>query len=180
MLRLVEALFASDQPEGDAAEHRTRTAPDSALDVRGGGAARATALDGAWRALSRLRADDPEERARIVAATSAPDVATRQVAARLLIDADPDVAADAWRRLLDDPSRTVRRATVDVMVDAEREGLRSLLEHALHDADPWTRWKALHGLVNLGIEPSRGAVAALDADPDFRVRLEVAGALRRA
>jgi Scaffold protein Nfu/NifU N terminal len=180
VLRLVEATFASDRSEGDAADHPTPTSPDGTLDVRGGGAPRATGLDRAWRDLSRLRPDDADELARIVAATSGPDVATRQVAARVLIDADPDVAAGAWRRLLDDPSRTVRRATVDVMVDAEREGLRSLLEHALHDADPWTRWKALHGLVNLGVEPSRAAVAALDTDPDFRVRLEAAGALRRA
>ena len=57
-------------------------------------------------------------------------------------------------------------------------GDRKLLERALLDTDAWTRWKALRGLVGLGIEPSRGVVAPLAADPDFRVRLEAAGALR--
>jgi HEAT repeat protein len=53
-----------------------------------------------------------------------------------------------------------------------------LLEHALADHDAWTRWKALHGLVELGIEPSRERVVALAHDGDFRVRLEAAAALR--
>ena len=43
--------------------------------------------------------------------------------------------------------------------------------------DAWTRWKALRGLADLGIEPSRAAVVALAHDPDFRVRLETARAL---
>jgi HEAT repeat protein len=79
--------------------------------------------------------------------------------------------------LLADPSRGVRRATVDAIVDAGRPALRPLLERALHDADAWTRWKALRGLADLGIEPSRAAVVALAHDPDFRVRLETARAL---
>jgi HEAT repeat protein len=65
------------------------------------------------------------------------------------------------------------------MVDAERPALRPLLEQALDDADAWTRWKALRGLVDLGIEPSRAAVSRLIADPDFRVRLEATTAMRR-
>ena len=111
---------------------------------------------------------------------SANDAALRQVAARLLIGADSDIAEDAWGRLLADASRRVRRATVDAMVDAGRTGLRPLLERALGDADPWTRWKALRGLVELGVEPSRGVVEPLSEDPDFRVRLETARALRGA
>jgi HEAT repeat protein len=55
--------------------------------------------------------------------------------------------------------------------------LRPLLEHALGDTDAWTRWKALRGLVDLGVEPSRAAISPLAEDPDFRVRLEAAGAL---
>jgi HEAT repeat protein len=80
--------------------------------------------------------------------------------------------------LLADPSRTVRRATVDAMVDADRPMLRPLLERALGDPDAWTRWKALRGGVGLGIEPSREVVAPLATDPDFRVRLEAAAAPR--
>jgi HEAT repeat protein len=56
--------------------------------------------------------------------------------------------------------------------------LRPLLERALDDTDPWVRWKALRGLVELGVGPSRDAIEACAADPDFRVRLEVAAALR--
>jgi hypothetical protein len=180
VLRLVETEFTdATTAEPNARGAPTRPAHDESVDVRGGGAPRANALDRAWRRLSQLRCDDAGDLAQILDAATADDVATRQVAARVLVDADPDVAAGAWRRLLDDPSRTVRRATVDVMVDAAREGLRPLLEHALHDTDAWTRWKALRGLVDLGVEPSRAAVATLDEDPDFRVRLEAAGALRR-
>jgi HEAT repeat protein len=74
--------------------------------------------------------------------------------------------------------RAVRRATVDAMVDAGREDLRPLLEAALDDADAWVRWKALRGLAELGPAPSRAAVLARADDPDFRVRLEAAAALR--
>jgi HEAT repeat protein len=65
------------------------------------------------------------------------------------------------------------------MVDAGREELRPLLEGALGDADAWVRWKALRGLAELGAGPSRDVIGAKAADPDFRVRLEAAAALRR-
>lgn len=137
-------------------------------------------LDRAWRELSALRPDDPRDLERLLAAVSATDVAERQVAARLLVGLpDAAVAETAWSRLLVDPSRTVRRATVDAMVDAGRVAVRPLLERALDDPDAWTRWKALRGLVELGIEPSRGRVAPLIEDPDFRVRLETGRALRQ-
>jgi hypothetical protein len=177
LLRVVEEEFPAT-PDGGAPAAPGAAALGDAVDVRAGGStARANALDSAWRELSGLRPDDPEDRARILAATTATDAAVRQVAARVLADADPEVARDAWRRLLDDPSRTVRRATVDAMVDAERGDLRPLLERALQDPDAWTRWKALRGLVELGAAPSRDAVTALGSDPDFRVRLEAARAL---
>ena len=191
MLRVVEATFErtdlercdpadTNTTEPGTADDATSTSPDATVDVRGGGTRPATSLDHAWRQLSQLRPDDPDDVRQILDAASAPDVATRQVAARVLIDAAPDLAAETWRRLLDDPSRTVRRATVDVIVDAGRESLRPLLEHALQDADAWTCWKALRGLVDLGVERSRAVVAPLVDDPDFRVRLEATGALRPA
>jgi hypothetical protein len=136
------------------------------------------ALDRAWRELGALQADQPRDLERLVTAVSANDAAVRQVAARLMIGADHDVAEAAWGRLLADGSRGVRRATVDAMVDADRTALRPLLERALGDADAWTRWKALRGLVELGVEPSRGVVVPLAEDTDFRVRLETARALR--
>jgi HEAT repeat protein len=64
------------------------------------------------------------------------------------------------------------------MVDAGRDELRPLLEAALDDADAWVRWKALRGLVELGAGPSREAIAPKADDPDFRVRMEAAAALR--
>jgi HEAT repeat protein len=64
-------------------------------------------------------------------------------------------------------------------VDVGREELRPLLERALDDKDPWIRWKALRGLVELGPAASRQVIQSRAGDPDFRVRLEVAAALRR-
>ena len=151
----------------------SRSRPEAPRDAVG-------ALEQAWHDLRSLRPEDPGDLDRILAAVSSPKSATRQVAARVLVDAEPDVAAHEWGRLLGDPSRGVRRAVVDAMVDVERPALRPLLEQALDDADAWTRWKALRGLVDLGVEPSRACVSRLTGDPDFRVRLEATSALRSA
>jgi hypothetical protein len=131
-------------------------------------------LERAWAELGALRADHPEHLDRVVDAARDPEPARRQVAAALLADAPADIAARSWDRLLGDPSRVVRRSTVDAVAGANRDELRSLLERALGDADAWTRWKALHGIADLGVGSSRAAVEARAADPDFRVRLEVA------
>lgn len=175
VLRLVAAQFAPTAP-APAPDDTSGAAPASthtrSPDERGG------AVERAWRQLGHLRPERPRDLREILDARSSPDGATRQVAARLLVGADFDVAAAAWDGLLDDASRGVRRATVDAMVDADRPALRPLLERVLRDSDAWTRWKALRGLVELGVESSRPAVAPLAEDPDFRVRLEVARALR--
>ena len=68
----------------------------------------------------------------------------------------------------------VRRSVIDVVVDADREALRPLLERALDDSDAWVRWKALRGIAALGVAASRQAVETRTSDPDFRVRLEAA------
>ena len=173
VLRAVEQAFRAGEPEAaaatGAAASASRSEPKRARDE---------ALDRAWRELGALRGDDPEEAARILAAVSAPDAATRQVAARLLTGVDPAVAHAQWAQLLVDPSRRVRRATLDAVVDSAREDLRPLLERALRDADAWVRWKAVRGLAELGVAPSREAVGALVEDADVRVRLEVSAALR--
>ena len=179
VLRVVTAAFATTTPQTleQAAEGASR---GRTSDARSSSEPRPGTLDHTWRELSALRPDDPRDLERLLAAVSATDVAERQVAARLMVGvANAAEAETAWSRLLDDPSRTVRRATVDAMVDAARVALRPLLERALDDPDAWTRWKALRGLVELGIEPSRGRVAPLIEDPDFRVRLETARALRQ-
>ena len=139
---------------------------------------RLTRLERAWRVLGSLRPADPGDLAQVLAAASGDDPARRQVAANLLREGDPVAAHDAWERLVVDPVRAVRRATVDAMVDAGRAELRPLLEAALADVDAWVRWKALRGLVELGPAESRPAIAARAEDPDFRVRLEAAAALR--
>ncbi len=135
-------------------------------------------LERAWAELGTLRAGAPDDLARVLAAGDDAEPARRQVAATLLVDAPRDVAADAWSRLLGDPSRAVRRSVVDAVAGAERDELRALLERSLEDPDAWIRWKALSGIAALGAGPSTAAVAALAADPDFRVRLEAARVLR--
>ena len=144
------------------------------------GGRRATRLAQAWRELRSLRPADPTDLAVVRAAATSDDAARRQVAASLLREADAEVAAADWARLAGDPVRSVRRAAVDAMVDVGRQELRPLLERALADTDPWVRWKALRGLAELGPGRSRDAIAARADDPDFRVRLEAAAALRAA
>ena len=139
---------------------------------------RLTRLERAWHDLGSLRPADPDDLAQVLDAAAGPDAARRQVAANLLREADPATAAGAWAELVRDRARGVRRAAVDAMVDAGREGLRPLLEQALADADAWVRWKALRGLVELGPTPSQAAIRSTAGDPDFRVRLEAAAALR--
>jgi HEAT repeat protein len=179
-LQVIEAEFASTSTEDErpaaprgGEEHPGVERRDPSLDTRH------AALDRAWRELHALQLDRPDDRDRLVAAASSPDVATRQVTARLLLDVDPEVAHRLWAELLEDASRTVRRATVDAMVDADRPALGPLLEDALADSDAWTRWKALRGLLDLGLEPSRDVLQRLATDADFRVRVEARNALRK-
>jgi hypothetical protein len=131
-------------------------------------------LERAWAELGGLRADQPEHLDRILAAVHDDEPARRQVAAALLADAPPDLAKRSWGHLLGDPSRVVRRSTVDAVAGANRAELRPLLEQAVDDADAWTRWKALRGIADLGVGASRAAVSTRADDPDFRVRLEAA------
>lgn len=161
-------------PPGRAGPPARRAAPGTA----GAPPVRRTRLEQAWHDLGALHPADPADLAALLAAATATDQYRRQVAANLLREADPVVASTEWARLADDPVRAVRRATVDAVVDAGRDELRALLERALGDADAWVRWKALRGLAELGPAPSREAIAAKADDPDFRVRLEAAAALR--
>jgi hypothetical protein len=177
MLRTVAREFATGVPESDW------IAPSSAPDPAAPASRSEStpegnrALDRAWKELGALRPGTPADLDRILAAARSSESAERQVGARLLVDADADRAEPTWSELLGDTSRGVRRATVDAMVDARRPALRHLLERALSDGDAWTRWKALRGLVELGIEPSHASIRALGDDPDFRVRLEASRAL---
>ncbi|MDQ3569186.1 MAG: HEAT repeat domain-containing protein [Actinomycetota bacterium] len=156
-------------PEGTIDDTAQRVHPRDRQETR---------LERAWRELGHLRPGSRSDLERIRAAARHEDPARRQVAANLLREADSATARAEWARLLDDGSRLVRRATVDAMVDVGREELRSLLEGALGDEDPWVRWKAVRGLSELGASTSQEAIEALLADRDFRVRQEAALALR--
>ncbi|MGI8685327.1 MAG: HEAT repeat domain-containing protein [Acidimicrobiales bacterium] len=179
VLSLVAEEFAGagDRAAGDpvgpgmAAVHRTSSAAGRTRPSE-------TRLARAWDELGGLRAAEPAGLERLLAASAAPASVYRQVAAGLLGEGPPDVAGRAWARLVGDPSRTVRRAAVDAVVDAGQEELRPLLEGALADADAWVRWKALRGLAELGAAPSGPVIQPLTDDPDFRVRLEARSALR--
>jgi len=185
LLAAVTEEFASsergpDTPRvmgGPAGAGATRAALAVGPEAAGTGHPR-TRLEEAWRQLGSLRPADAPDLARVLAAATGDDAPRRQVAASLLREADPREAATRWMRLATDPVRSVRRAAVDSVVDVGRQELRPLLETALADTDPWVRWKALRGLVELGPGPSRAAITALSDDPDFRVRLEAASALR--
>jgi hypothetical protein len=179
MLRLIETAFPPDPGAADVPQPTAPLAPGMRTGAQTGAAGSGrTAFERAWKDLGGLDPTRAEDLDRIRAAAGSDDLHERQVAARLFERATPEAGATGWEQLLADPSRIVRRAVVDAMVDAERESLRPLLERALADADAWVRWKAVRGLVELGVGTSRPAVTALAEDPDFRVRLEAAGALR--
>ena len=186
VLRVVDDGFGA--PADEDVTGPTTAAASTDLDVRGAGSVgrrtrhqnRSTRLDRAWSALGSLDASDPHDLEAILNATRSTDGAQRQVAARLLTDATPEVAIAAWTSMLADPSRGVRRAVLDAAVDAAAEDgemFRSLLERALADGDAWVRWKALHGLAVLGAAPSVSLIEPLLQDGDFRVRLEANNAL---
>ena len=184
LLAPVLAVVTEEFAEAGGAEARPSGAAGGPPWLAGGSPPEAreekrlTRLEKAWRELGSLRPAEPADLARVLAAASDPAPARRQVAANLLREADAATALAEWARLVGDPVRAVRRAAADAMVDAGREELRPLLESVLGDADAWVRWKALRGLVELGPAPSRVAIVAKADDPDFRVRLEAAAALR--
>lgn len=185
VLNVVAEEFSSPGGDPDAGPPRVMGGPAGAGAVgsaQSGDTAgrRRSRLEQAWRELRSLRPGDPADLEKVRAASRSDDAARRQVAASLLREGDAGVAAAEWARLAADPVRSVRRAAVDAVVDVGRADLRPLLEEALDDADAWVRWKALRGLAELGPEPSREAIAAHADDPDFRVRLEAAAALRAA
>jgi hypothetical protein len=183
VLAVVTEEFADPEEQAEAPRPvvaggpaRLAGGPSPSPDPREG--RRLSRLEQAWRDLGPLRPADPDDLAEVLAAASGTDRSRRQVAANLLREADPHTALDQWARLVRDPVRAVRRAAVDAMVDAGRDELRPLLETALGDDDAWVRWKALRGLAELGPAASRDAIAARADDPDFRVRLEAAAAMR--
>jgi hypothetical protein len=129
--------------------------------------------------LHLLNPDDPADRRRLTAALGAADARVRRVAIAVLVESDDLVVrSEAITRGFRDESRLVRRTAVDAAADTEDPALRPLFEQAANVDDPWIRWKAVRALGDIGVGPSRALVASLAADPDFRVRFEVARVLR--
>jgi len=119
--------------------------------------------------------DAAEGRAMLLSALGDADHRRRRIAVAILAEsADVEVRDSALRRGFSDERLSVRRTAVD---EARTASLRDLLEAALHEADPWIRWRAVRNLAEIGLGASRPAVAALAADADFQVRFEVARVL---
>lgn len=184
ILAAVTDEFAVDTPLEDepAGDDRSLTAPMTVSFSVGttSGETRPRHLERAWGELGGLDPNRPRDLDRLAAASEDPEPARRQVVAALLAEGPREIATRTWTRLLRDSSRSVRRSTVDAMVDTEWPEVRTLLEDAVVDDDAWVRWKAIKGIARLGVGRSRAAVEMGREDPDFRVRLEAAAALRQA
>lgn len=129
--------------------------------------------------LHLLDPDAPDDRRRLLDALQDEDVRVRRVAVAVLLESEDDAVRREVATLgAGDPSRAVRRTAVDAAADTGEQHFRSLFETALQDEDPWIRWKAVRSLGELGLEPSRDVVTALESDSDFQVRFEVAKVLR--
>jgi HEAT repeat protein len=72
----------------------------------------------------------------------------------------------------------VRRTALDAAADLEDGEYRPLFEKALDAADPWTRWRAVKAITDLGAGPSREVLMLAAVDEEFRVRFEAIAALR--
>ena len=129
--------------------------------------------------LHLLDPDRPDHRARLLAAQADPAPAVRRVAVAVLAEsANGAVRRQAVEAGFSDKSAVVRRTAVDAAAGTGDEGLRPFFETVLGVADAWVRWKAVRAIGELGVAPSRGAIAALRQDPDFQVRFEVERVLR--
>ena len=172
LLALVSELFA-DATAAASAPAMTR---DELLHEAG-----ALHPEASLEELHLLDPDDAQGRRALLAALDSESASTRRIAVAILTEStDHGLRRDAVLRGRSDSSLTVRRTAVDAAADTEDEHMRDVFEEALGDADPWTRWKAVRAIAELGIDPSRDAVAGLEDDPDFQVRFEVANALRGA
>ena len=61
----------------------------------------------------------------------------------------------------------VRRSVVDIVVGADHEAPRLLLEQALDDTDAWVRWKALRGIAALGVGRAAARSSPAPRTPTF-------------
>ncbi|MCB2223187.1 MAG: HEAT repeat domain-containing protein [Actinobacteria bacterium] len=129
--------------------------------------------------LHLLDPDDGTHREALITALGAADPRARRAAvATLSMSADEAVATAALLTGYSDTALMVRRTAVDAAADLEDDEYRPLFEAALRDPDPWTRWRAVRAIAELGVEASREPMMFATLDDDFRVRFEAIAALR--
>ena len=129
--------------------------------------------------LHLLDPDDPVHRDLLVSALDLEDPRARRAAvATLSMSAEAPVAKAALLTGYHDGALMVRRTAVDAAADLEDDEYRPLFETALTDADPWTRWRAVRAIADLGAGPSREPLMFAAVDEEFRVRFEAIAALR--
>ena len=132
--------------------------------------------------LHLMDADRPDHQALLVAALDADDARSRRAAVvTLAMSGDRSVSKAAIVTGYRDRSLIVRRAAIDAAADLEDPEYRPLFEDAaLRDADPWTRWKAITAIADIGPDESRETLALAAVDEEFRVRFEAEQVLREA
>jgi hypothetical protein len=129
--------------------------------------------------LHLLDPDDAEHRELLVDALDRDDPRARRAAvATLSMSTEAPVAKAALLTGYHDGSLTVRRTAIDAAADLEDEEYRPLFEAAMRDADPWTRWRAVRAIAEIGAGPSSEPLLFAAVDEDFRVRFEAIAALR--
>jgi HEAT repeats len=130
--------------------------------------------------LNLLDPDDPDHRRRLESALADESSSTRRMAVAILAEsADPDVRREAIERGLGDGTLRVRRTALDVAGDTGEEAYRGEFERfAATDPDPWSRWRAVRAIGDLGADPSREVLESALHDNEFRVRFEAERVLR--
>jgi len=129
--------------------------------------------------LHLLDPDDAGHRETLVAALGSPDPRARRAAvATLSMSSEAPVARAAVLTGYQDEALMVRRAAVDAAAGLHDEEYRLLFETAIDDGDPWTRWRAVRAIADMGAGPSREALMFAAVDEVSRVRFEAIAALR--
>ncbi len=171
LLSLVTELYGSD----DALEAPERTRDELLAEA---GLAGHAASD----ELHMLDPNDPSHQTRLIAALDEESPAVRRVAVAILAESeDPVTRSAAVERGLGDGSLLVRRTALDAAGDTGDEVFRDAFEKAVgEDPDPWSRWRAVKAIGDLGVGSSRRVVEASVDDAEFRVRFEAERVLRRS
>ena len=127
-------------------------------------------------ALVELRS--PRGRVVVRDAIAARNPILRELGVAHIATTDPFQALNVYRRAIDDPARSVRRATIRAVHADARSEYRAIMERGLRDVDGYTRFLSVHAINAIGASTSRAAVEKIAADPDARVRLAALAVLQ--